>query len=137
MSARKIAVVDDDPSVRKLLDFQITRQWGHSVMTYEDGESRLLGLDNAPDLVILDVMMPGMSGVEALRQIKQRDPDLPVIVLSAQARVETAIELLKLGALDYLSKPVDLKKLEVACNNAFQLRALSKEVRLLRERMAT
>ncbi|HAV22081.1 MAG: sigma-54-dependent Fis family transcriptional regulator [Ignavibacteria bacterium GWA2_55_11] len=135
MSSHLVSIVDDEPAVRKLLEYQFKFAWGHQVRLYEDGESFLAGLDDQPDLVILDVMMPGMDGVQTLREIKRRDPDLPVIVLSAQASVETAIQLLKLGALDYLSKPVDVTKLEAATKSAFQIRDLSREVRNLRERM--
>ncbi len=134
---RTIALVDDEPSIRKLVDFQLTSVWGHQVRQYGDAETFLTELDDEVDVVILDVMLPGMSGVEALEEIRHRDPDLPVIVLSAQDSVETAVRMLKLGAIDYLGKPVDSDRLESSLKTAVQLRDLSREVRRLRERMAS
>lgn len=134
---RTIALVDDEPSIRKLVDYQLTHVWGHQVRQYGDAESFLKELDQDVDVLILDVMLPGMSGVEALEQVRRQDPDLPVIVLSAQDSVETAVHMLKLGALDYLGKPVDTDRLESSLKNALQLRDLSREVRQLRERMAS
>jgi DNA-binding NtrC family response regulator len=111
--------------------------WGHHVRQYGDAESFLKELDDDVDLVVLDVMLPGMSGIEALEEVRRRDPDLPVIVLSAQESVDTAVRMLKMGALDYLSKPVDADRLEAASKTAFQMRDLSREVKQLRERMAS
>ncbi len=133
---RTIALVDDEPSIRKLIEYQYANVWGHHVRQYGDAESFLEEMDSDMDLLVLDVMLPGMSGIEALEEVRRRDPDLPVIVLSAQESVDTAVRMLKLGALDYLSKPVDTDRLELASKNAFQLRDLSREVKLLRERMA-
>jgi two-component system response regulator AtoC len=87
--------------------------------------------------VLLDLMLPDINGVDLLKEIKQRTPDLPVIVLSAQASIEVAIETLKLGAADYFSKPVDFPKLEVAIRNALRLASLTREVERLRENVET
>lgn len=133
---RTIALVDDEPSIRKLIEYQFVNVWGHQVRSYGDAESFLKEMDSDIDLLVLDVMLPGMSGIEALEEVRRRDADLPVVVLSAQESVDTAVRMLKLGALDYLGKPVDTDRLELASKNAFQLRDLSREVRLLRERMA-
>jgi len=78
-------------------------------------------------------MLPGIGGVETLKRIKSRNPDVPVIMLSAQGKVDVAIETIKLGATDYFSKPVDFTKLEVGVKNAIQTHDLSREVSRLRE----
>jgi DNA-binding NtrC family response regulator len=132
-----IALIDDEPSIRKLVDYQLSHVWGHQVRQYGDAETFLAELNEDLDVAILDVMLPGMSGVEALEQVRRRQPDLPVIVLSAQDSVETAVRMLKLGAIDYLAKPVDTDRLEASLKTALHLRELSREVLRLRERMAS
>ena len=134
---RIVALVDDEPSIRKLIEYQFSSVWGHHVRQYGDAESFLKEMDDDVDLLVLDIMLPGMSGTEALEEVRRRDPDLPVVVLSAQESVDTAVRMLKLGALDYLGKPVDANRLELAAKNAFQLRDLNREVRQLRERMTS
>jgi DNA-binding NtrC family response regulator len=136
MAKPLIAIVDDDPSLRKLLEYQFSKKLDYDVLIFEDGVSFLEDTSDHPDLVILDVMMPRMSGTEVLKTFRGREPDVPVIILSAQASIEGAIELLKLGATDYLVKPVDLQKLEIATRNAIQLRNLNKELRGLRDRIS-
>jgi len=137
MTRPLVAIVDDDSSIRKLLEYQFSQKWEYDVMIFEDGVAFLEATTIQPDLVILDVMMPQMSGTEVLRIIRERSPDTPVIILSAQAKIEAAIELLKLGATDYLVKPVDLQKLEVAARNAVRLNSLNKELRGLKDRITS
>jgi DNA-binding NtrC family response regulator len=81
----------------------------------------------------MDIMMPGIGGVETLREVKRRYPAMPVIMLSSQGKIETAVESIKLGAMDYFPKTIDLNKLEVSIKNAFQIHDLSREVERLRE----
>ncbi len=137
MARPLVAIVDDDASIRKLLEYQYGQKWEYDVLLFEDGVTFLHETTDEPDLVILDVMMPTMTGTEVLKVLRERNPDVPVIILSAQAKIEAAIELLKLGATDYLVKPVDLQKLEIASRNAVQMRNLNRELRGLRERMTT
>ena len=137
MTKPLVALVDDDASIRKLLEYQFSERWNYDVIVFEDGVTFLENITDQPDLVILDVMMPRMTGTEVLKVMRERSPDTPVIILSAQAKIEAAIELLKLGATDYLLKPVDLQKLEIASRNAVHLRNLNKELRGLKERMTS
>ncbi len=137
MSKPLVAIVDDDPSIRSLLEYHYVQKWQYDVQQFEDGLSFIQDVSGEPDLVVLDVMMPRMGGTEVLKTLRERNPDIPVIILSAQASVESAIELLKLGATDYLVKPVDLRKLEVASRNAVHLRNLNRELRGLKERMTS
>jgi len=130
-----IHIVDNEETISKLLEHWVTKRWGYDARVFESGETCLENLQDDPDLVLLDIMMDGMSGVETLKVIKKHDPSIPVIMLSAQADVDVAIESLKLGASDYFSKPIDFPKLEAAVKNALQLRQISREVLQLRERM--
>jgi DNA-binding NtrC family response regulator len=137
MSSKLIYVVDDEENIRRLLEFWLKMKWGYDLRLFSTGKECLEALDEAPDLIILDIMLPDTSGIEVLKQIKHNSPDLPVIVLSAQARVETAVEALKLGATDYFSKTIDFPKLESAVRNALELHDLKREVHQLRETVAS
>ncbi|HEY6951749.1 MAG TPA: sigma-54 dependent transcriptional regulator [Bacteroidota bacterium] len=137
MAAQRIYIVDDEITIGKLLEHWVGGRWGYSVEVFSNGQTFLERFSEPPDLVLLDLMLPDISGIELLKTIKQRAPDVPVIVLSAQARVEVAIETLKLGAVDYFSKPVDFPKLEIAIKNALQLASLTREVERLRENVET
>ncbi|MFP4190548.1 MAG: sigma-54-dependent transcriptional regulator [Candidatus Hydrogenedentota bacterium] len=111
-----IAVVDDDPGQRQLLTNALRRA-GYEVASAEDGPQ---ALEVAPqtDLVLLDVRMPGMSGLEVLDRLKRDHPALPVILLTAFIDVRDAVNAIKTGALDYLEKPVDLDELIAAVDDA-------------------
>ena len=130
---RLIYIVDDEETISKLLEHWVTKKWGYEARLFASGEDCLEGLSVLPDIVLLDIMLPGIGGVETLKEIKTRYPDLPVIMLSAQGKVDVAIETLKLGATDYFSKPVDFAKLEISVKNAIQTHDLSREVSRLRE----
>ena len=104
-AARRVLVVDDEPSVREMLsDFLEMNNF--ICMQAENGETAVdVSRREKPDLVILDVRMPGVSGMEALREIKLAHPDQPVIMVTAVSEVETAVEAMRLGASDYVIKP--------------------------------
>ncbi|HXG37722.1 MAG TPA: sigma-54 dependent transcriptional regulator [Bacteroidota bacterium] len=127
-----VFIVEDEEAVSKLLEFWVVQRWGYVAKLFPNGESCIDALDEQPDVVLLDLMMPGIGGVETLKEIKRRDPDLPVIMLSAQSNVDTAINTLKLGASDYFSKPIDFPKLEAAVKSALRLREVTRELQQLR-----
>ena len=103
----RILVVDDDPSVLSAFEQMLSEQ-GHLVRVTTRGEEALEQLaKERPDLVIMDIRMPGMSGLDAVRRIRRMDPRLPVIIMTGFATTETAIEATKLGAVDYHLKPID------------------------------
>lgn len=112
----RIAIVDDDPGQRQLLANALERA-GYDPVRCEDGPQ---GLEAAPDvsLMLLDVRMPGMSGLEVLETVKRDRPQLPVILLTAYIDVRDAVKAMKQGALDYLEKPVDLDELIAAVDDA-------------------
>jgi two-component system, response regulator, stage 0 sporulation protein F len=110
----RILIVDDEQSVREVLGEYFTEQ-GYSVETAGDGEEALALLQrHTPDLVLLDMRMPGIDGVEMLRRIRALTADLVVIMVTANEDVGLARETLKLGALDYVAKPFDFDYLERA-----------------------
>lgn len=130
---RLIYIVDDEETISKLLEHWATKKWGYQARCFPTGEACLENLGVIPDVVLLDIMLPGIGGVDTLKEIKAQYPDVPVIMLSAQGKVDVAIETLKLGATDYFSKPVDFAKLEISVKNAIQTHDLSREVVRLRE----
>lgn len=130
---RMVYIVDDEETISRLLEHWATKKWGYQARIFATGEECLQNLSTIPDIVLLDIMLPGIGGVETLREIKAKYPDVPVIMLSAQGKVDVAIETLKVGATDYFSKPVDFAKLEISVKNAVQMHDLSREVTRLRE----
>jgi DNA-binding NtrC family response regulator len=137
MADKLIYIVDDEATISKLLEHWVEKRWGYSVRLFSNGESLLEHLDEQPDLILLDIMMPGIGGIEALKRVKEQYPDLPLIMLSAQGDVDVAVNALKLGATDYFSKPIDFPKLEVSIKQAIQLHDLTREVQRLREDIGT
>jgi len=130
MASELIYIVDDDAPLRRLIKTLLEDQ-GHSVKDFESGTSLLKELDNSPSLILLDVMMPGIDGLETLERIKSSRPDLPVIMLTSVDRVETAVDVIKRGAYDYLLKPVDEPRLFTCINKALEQRNLLRKVRHL------
>jgi len=133
MAEKLIFIVDDDDSTRRALSQRISKGWGFKSRSFSSGEALLEALDDNPDAILLDFTMPGLSGVETLREIKKRNPETPVIMLSEDGKLESVIEAIKLGASDYLVKPFDFTRVEVVLKNAAKVSALSKELARLRE----
>src|SRR5687767_11950585 len=103
----RILVVDDEQGIRDVLKWELSAE-GFHVSEAADGASALKALSNATyDLVISDVRMPGLSGVEVLRSVRKRAPETEVIISTGHATVETSIECLRGGAFDLLQKPVE------------------------------
>jgi len=114
----RILVVDDEEPVRDVLCEYFESQ-GFGVEAAPDGEAALAALGRLrPDLVLLDVRMPGIDGVEVLRRIRRADPDVPVIMVTANEDVALAKEMLKLGAFDYVAKPFDFSYLDRGVSEA-------------------
>ncbi|MEW6388182.1 MAG: sigma-54 dependent transcriptional regulator [Thermodesulfobacteriota bacterium] len=115
-----ILVVDDDPQLRQSFEKLLTEE-GHTVWTASSGEAALAMVQaNFPDLVIMDVRMPGMSGLETFRAIHAIEPRLPVIIMTAYGTTETAIEATKLGAFDYVLKPFDIPEILALIRQALE-----------------
>jgi two-component system nitrogen regulation response regulator NtrX len=128
-----ILVVDDEKSVRDSLKM-ILEYEHYGVLFADNGEQALRQLSSATvQLILLDVKMAGMDGLEVLQKVRERNIDLPVIMISGHGTIETAVEATKLGAFDFLPKPLDRDKLLVTIRNALNQANLSVEYRKLRE----
>jgi two-component system response regulator HydG len=128
-----VLVVDDDPAHRTMLRTLLTG-WGYSISEADDGSTAIERVhEQAFDLVLMDIRMISVSGLEALEEIKAFNPAIPVIIMTAYSSVETAVEALKSGAYDYLTKPLDFDELRLAMERAMDHRQLREENRLLRE----
>ena len=133
--ARKnsILVVDDDLAHRTMLR-TLLASWGYEVSEADDGRAAIEAVHGQPfDLVLMDIRMIHVSGIEALEEIKAFNPAIPVILMTAYASVETAVEALKKGAYDYLTKPLDFDELKLAIARAMEHSRLKEENQLLRE----
>jgi len=130
---KTILIVDDDKSVRESL--KMILEYDHYEVEFaENGEQGLQKIDRLPvDVVLLDVKMSGMDGIEVLTKIRQKNEKLPVVMISGHGTIETAVEATKLGAFDFLSKPLDRDKLLVTIRNAMQQAKLSEEYEKLQE----
>jgi two-component system response regulator HydG len=132
-----ILVVDDDLAHRTMLR-TLLAGWGYAVVEADDGSAAIAQVRDRPfDLILMDVRMVKVSGLEALTEIKAFNPAIPVIIMTAYASVETAVEALKKGAYDYLTKPLDFDELRLTMERAMDHSQLREENRLLRERLAS
>jgi two-component system, NtrC family, response regulator PilR len=128
----RILVADDERSIRELLAIVLRRD-GYEVILAENGRTALNVLEQEPiDLLISDIKMPDMSGVEVLRAAKQVDQDILGIMITAFASTESAVEALRMGAYDYVSKPFDVDELKIIVRNALERRQLRQENLLLK-----
>jgi len=128
-----ILVVDDEEIMREILDALLTRE-GYDVRLAANGDEGLeLARNNAFDAAIVDVMMPGMDGIAVLDELKRLDDDLPVLMITAFASVETAISAMKRGAFDYITKPFKNDEVLVVVRNAVERRRLLAENTALRQ----
>jgi two-component system response regulator HydG len=131
----KILVVDDDMSLRKMLEAVLTDD-GYEVKEADDGQQAIEAVEEQfYDLILMDIRMARMGGIEALKLIKKLSPGIPVILMTAYASVETAREALKSGAFDYLTKPLDIDELKLIIHRALRHHQLEQENRYLRERL--
>lgn len=133
MTTAPILIVDDDASQRRLIEFWLQED-GYRTVTAEDGKAGLRAFEQrAPALVITDVRMPGMSGLDLLGKIKGDNPDIPFILITAFATVDDAVEALKLGATDYILKPLKADEVKLSVRRTLEQKELVDENRRLRE----
>lgn len=128
-----VFIVDDEQAISKLLTYWVKDKWKYDVEVFSNGEDVLRKLNAKPDLILLDIMLPCMSGIEVLKRVKQLDENLPVIMLSAQGSIEVAVDALRLGAFDYFPKPIDIQRMEPAVKNAIKSYDLTRELENLKE----
>ena len=129
----RIYVVDDDRHYARMLSYRLDKNANYHVKVFHSGEEVLKALGDKPDLLLLDIMMPGIDGIEVLRQVNTRYPEIPVIMVSAQGVIDTAVEAMKIGAYDYITKGQDdLVKLDSIVRNVLEKVSLEREVESLR-----
>jgi two-component system, NtrC family, response regulator HydG len=132
---KKILVVEDDPDIRKILQLFLTEKGLH-VKVAEQPAAALEILEQGPvDLILSDVRMPGMSGLELLRHLKERDPEIQLVLMTAYSSVQDAVEAIQLGAADYVEKPIDFRRLERVIAGVLEKRSLEHRTRILQERL--
>jgi DNA-binding NtrC family response regulator len=123
----KVLIVDDEDAIREVLEMRL-ESWGFEVRTAATGnEGRDAAAEFNPDIIVSDVVMPGLSGVELLSELKAGNARRPVILITAQGSIDLAVEAMKLGALDFLTKPIDNNKLKAI------LESTRKDIELRRE----
>src|SRR5436309_6036928 len=131
MEKRKVLVVDDDAGVRESLRMVLKQQY--EPLLVASGEEALKSIaDTRPDLVLLDVLMPGIDGLEVLERVKAEDPQIPIVMLTATKTVKTAVTAMKLGAFDYVTKPFDVEELLIIVERATRDAAREAELESLR-----
>lgn len=131
----RVLIIDDERPIRSTL---------RDILEYEkievdEAEDGRIGIDkfqkNTYDIVLCDIKMPGMDGIEVLEKLQGINPDVPVIMISGHGNIETAVDSLKKGAYDYISKPPDLNRLLVSIRNAIDRKALIKETKVLKKKV--
>ena len=131
----KILVADDEPAHRQMIEAVLAAE-GYEVTQAEDGKAAISAIeDRFYDLVIMDIRMPNVDGIQALQKIKQISPDIPVIIMTAYASVGTAVDALKSSAYDYLIKPLDIEELKILVAKALHHHQLEQENIYLKERL--
>ncbi|MEQ8378946.1 MAG: sigma-54 dependent transcriptional regulator [Parvibaculum sp.] len=132
-----ILIVDDDPAQRRILEEVVNRD-GYRAIPVESGEAALAYLEGPSgadiSLVVLDLVMPGIDGMEVLKRVHPAKPNLPVIVLTAHGGIETVVNVMREGASDFVVKPVSPERLHVSMRNALKVNALTGEISRLQKR---
>ena len=129
-----VLIVDDELSIIKSLGGLLSDE-GYEVLSASNGYEALKVIDTeSPDLVLLDIWMPGIDGLETLKEIKRSNPFVQVIIISGHGTIETAVRATKLGAFDFIEKPLSIDKVIVTISNALEFRRLEEENRYLRKK---
>src|SRR5499426_3878705 len=136
MSKRSILVVDDDQSVRSYLSDFLT-SCGYTVECAESGDQAVTRLAGGyiPCVIVQDIVMPGINGIEVLESVKKINPSIPVIILSAAGQIKTVVDAMKMGAADFLVKPFEEQELELAIENVVEKQKLKEEVKTLKRQL--
>ncbi|MBC8432740.1 MAG: sigma-54-dependent Fis family transcriptional regulator [Desulfobacterales bacterium] len=131
----KILIVDDDSTHRKMLETVLSTD-GYNIRQAEDGQAAIAAVEESfYDLILMDIRMNQIGGIEALKGIKEISPEIPIIMMTGYSSVSTAVDALKSGAYDYLTKPLDIDELKILVNNALHHHQLQQENIYLKERL--
>jgi DNA-binding NtrC family response regulator len=135
VTAERVLIVEDDPSARNGLE-QLVKSWGFIAESASDGEEALEKVTSfRPAIVITDLVMPRMDGLALLRALPQQGADVTTLLLTAQGTVETAVEAMKEGAYDYLTKPIDIQRLKILLDKIVERLETMREVKALRRQL--
>ena len=131
-----ILIIDDERAIRKTLG-EILQYEGHKIEEAQDGEEALKMFSaKAYDVVLCDIKMPKMDGIEFLVKAGEVNPDVPIIMISGHGTIETAVDAVKKGAFDYVSKPPDLNRMLITIRNALDRNTLSRETKVLKRKVS-
>jgi len=135
-SSYTILVVDDEPSVQSLLN-SILKKEGYQVITAGNGREALSCFHkHSPDLILLDVRMPLLDGIETFTRIREESKDALIIMMTAYGTIETAVQAMKMGAFDYLVKPFNIEEIKVVIKKALEIHSISTELSALRREVS-
>jgi|GEM_PF-14366 len=127
-----ILIVDDEPFVADLIYHWVHSVWDYPAIVVHDGESAIIAMrEQHPRMVLLDIQLPDLNGIDVLRAMRSADEFLPIVMISAQESIAVAVEALKAGAYDYLTKPIDTERLQVIIRNALTTYAFHEKMRAL------
>ncbi len=133
MKGKVVLVIDDEKNIRESLK-GVLEDEGYKVLLAESGRRAIDELSkNHVDVVLLDILLPDIDGIDLLRRIKSEDPGIPVVVMSGHGTIETAVKAIKLGAHNFLEKPLSIDELLISVENALRMEALDRTVRLYRD----
>ncbi|BFI96043.1 MAG: sigma-54 dependent transcriptional regulator [Rhodanobacter sp.] len=136
MSAKRILIVDDEAKMRRILELSL-KAMGHAVVEANDGVEALSAVEQQPiDLVLTDLRMPRLDGIGLLAALRERNIDVPVIVMTAYGTIDTAVAAMKLGAVDYIIRPFEMETVEMAVARALAMQAVQRENLFLREEIS-
>ncbi|HET6512639.1 MAG TPA: sigma-54 dependent transcriptional regulator [Candidatus Kapabacteria bacterium] len=131
-----VLIVDDEPFVADLLQHWVTNVWDYPSIIATTGEEAIIFMrEKSPRMVLLDINLPDINGIDVLRAIKSADEHLPVVMISAQESITTAVEALKAGAYDYLTKPIDTERLQILIRNATAAYSYQQKLRALQSEL--
>src|SRR4030043_2072108 len=134
VTVRSVLIVDDEVGTRESIKMILKNDY--EVFLAKDAEEAFLQIkEHSPDVILLDIILPDIDGLKVLEKIKGSDPDVIVIMITATKTVKTAVEAMKLGAYDYVTKPFDIDELRLIITRSLSTKALDKEVKYRREEM--
>ena len=129
MKKRNVLIVDDDPDVLSMLQ-RLLKKLEYNPFVAQNGEEALQIIDtNKVDVVVSDLVMPEMDGMELLKRVKSRKGDLPFLMITGHPTIETAVEAIKKGAYDYLTKPFQIEEVQIKIDRALEKRGLRRSLR--------
>jgi two-component system response regulator AtoC len=137
MSKQSILVVDDDRSIRDYLSTFLST-CGYTVECMATGDEALTRVEagHPPSVILLDIMLPGMDGLEVMKSMKAAHPSIPIIILSGIGQIKTVVEAMQMGASDYLTKPFEEEALQLAIENVLEKQRLKEELKTLKQQLA-